>query len=67
MTEKDKKDAQNEESSVSREEEEEGSEPWTLIERRLEKLQEGAKKIIQGIENLKTELKNVSKTLEEKK
>ena len=47
------------------EEEEEGSEPWTLIERGLEELQEGAKKIIQGIENLKTGLKNVHFRTEE--
>ena len=52
---------------MSEEEEEEGSEPWSLIERGLEELQEGAKKIIEGIENLRTGLKNVSKTWEQKK
>ena len=58
----------DEKSSVSKEEEEEeGSEPWSLIERGLEELQEGAKKTIEGIENLRTGLKNVSKTLEQKK
>ena len=48
------------------EEEEDGSEPWTLIEWGLEELEEGAKKINQGIENLKTGFKNVSKNLEQK-
>ena len=52
---------------MSEEEEEEGSEPWSLIEWGLEELQEGAKKIIEGIENLRTGLKNMSKTLEQKK
>ena len=66
---KDKEDAQSERSGGTGEEEEEedGTESWTLIEWGLEELEEGAKKIIQGIENLKTGLKNMSKTLEEKK
>ena len=65
---KDKEDAQSEKSGGTGEEEEEedGSEPWTLIGRGLEELEEGAKKIIQGIENLKTGFKNMSKNLEQK-
>ena len=65
---KDKEDAQSEKSGgTGEEEEEDGSGPWTLIEWGLEELEEGAKKIIQGIENLKTGFKNVSKNLEQKK
>ena len=60
---KDKEDAQSERSGETGEEEEDGSESWTLIERGLEELEEGAKKIIQGIKNLKTGLKKHVKRL----